>query len=324
MTGNRTYGSANPRRKSPLKLRPSPRPRKSNPRPGQPKSSEQPSRVAPETTEQRSPAPEPERLRREASDDESAEVAPPGSNLLTPLTSEQEQQLTLAAEALDRLRRGFEDRHLPMVRGLRAARQAAWQAAWDGGDTQQRASLTLSSGLRNYQTDGYKQRFRDVVLQFFGDYFYAPGEEQPIRNNRRGQLSAYLSIGENLEKPADPKYDNKPGFLEWYRGLREGERNESPKRLWTAYRSDVLGIREPKLDNRSERDRQRNDLEKRIVGLENTNAALQAEVQKRDEQIEELATATTTEEGLAQSAIALGPQRARVVMERIAQLLKAG
>jgi len=33
--------------------------------------------------------------------------------------------------------------------------------------------------------------------------------------------------------------------------------------------------------------------------------------------------ATTTEEGLAQKAIALGPNRARTVMERIAALLEA-
>jgi hypothetical protein len=62
-----------------------------------------------------------EQLEPEASDDEPAELAPPGSNPLTPLTPEQQQHLTLAAEALDRLRLGFEDRHLPIVRGLRAA-----------------------------------------------------------------------------------------------------------------------------------------------------------------------------------------------------------
>jgi len=265
-----------------------------------------------------------EQLEPEATEDEPVEVAPRGSNpLLTPLTSEEEQHLTLAAEALGRHRLGFEDRHLYIVQGLRAARRAAWKAAWDAGDTQQRVSLKLPSGLPNYHAHSYKQRFREVLLRFFGEYWYAPGEEQPVRNNRSGQLSACLSIGENLEKPADPKLHHKPGFLYWYRGLREGERYESPKRLWAAYRSDVLGVRERKLDNRSERDRERNDLEKRIIGLENKNTALQAEVWKRDEQIEELMAATTTEEGLAQKAIALGPNRARTVMERIAALLEA-
>jgi hypothetical protein len=263
-----------------------------------------------------------EQLEPEAAE-EDAELAPPGSNTRTPLSSEQEQHLALAAKALDRLKKGFEDRHLPIVRGLRAARQAAWQAAWGAGDAQHRASLKLPSGLPNYHADAYRQRFREVLLRFFGDYWYATEEEQPVRNNRRAALSAYLSIGENLEAPADPKHGNKPGFLQWYRGLQESRRIESPKRLWTAYCSDVLGIREPKLDNRSERDRERHELEKRIVGLQNENTALRSEAQKHDEQIAKMKTATTTEEGLAEAAIALGPEGARKVMDLIAAWLTA-
>src|SRR5690242_12418176 len=49
----------------------------------------------PGATEQREP---------EAADDETVEVASPGSNVpLTPLTSEQERHLSVAAKALDRL-----------------------------------------------------------------------------------------------------------------------------------------------------------------------------------------------------------------------------
>jgi hypothetical protein len=269
------------------------------------------------TTEPESGLEATDQFEPEAADDETVKDAPPGSNVpVTPLTSEQERHLSVAAKALARLQRGFEDRHLAIVRGLRAARQAAWQAAWDAGDRQQRKSLKLPAGLPNYHADDYRQRFRGLLLHFFGDHWYAPGEEQPVRNNRRALLNAYLSIGENLEKPADKKHHSKPGFLDWYRGLQEGARWESPKRLWAVYRAEVLEICEPKLDNRSQRDKERHELEQRIVGLANANTALQAEV-------EELRTVITDEERLAQAAIALGPKRARAVMERIAALLKA-
>jgi hypothetical protein len=174
----------------------------------------------------------------------------------------------------------------------------------------------LPSGLPNYHADEYRQRFREVLLRFFGDYWYAPGEKQPVRNNRRGLLSAYLSIGENLEKSADKKHHGKPGFLDWYRGLQEGARLKSPKRLWAAYQAEVLEIREPTLDTKSGRDKERHELEQRIVGLTNENTALQTEVEK-------IRSVITDEERLAQAAVALGPKRARAVMERIAALLKA-
>jgi hypothetical protein len=247
-----------------------------------------------------------------ADDEDAARVLLP-----TPLTPEQERQLTRAAEALNYLRRGFEDRHLPLTLGLRAAREAAYQAAWDAGDETARASLKLLTGLPNYRADAYRRRFRAIVLQYFRDHFYAPGEEQAVRNNRRADLTAYLAIGENLEKPADPERGDKPGFLEWYRGSRdEGTRAEHPRRLWPAYRSEVLGHREPKLDRRKEREKEKDALEKRVVEVENANTALQAEISKRDEQIKEL----TTEEGLAQNVLALGPEAAR----RVIRLIEAG
>jgi hypothetical protein len=290
-------------------LRPSGRKRRSEP--------DVPRQRAPTTTEPESGLEASNHFEPEAAEDEIVEDAPPGSNVpLTPLTSEQERQLSVAVKALARLQRGFEDRHVAIVRGLRAARQAAWQAACDASDRQQRKSLKLPSGQPNYHADDYRQRFRELLLRSFGDYWYAPGEKQPVRNNRRALLSAYLSIGENLEKPVDKKHRSKPGFLDWYRELQEGARWECPKRLWAAYRAEVLEIREPKLETRSERDKERHGLEQRIVGLTNENTALLTEVV-------ELRTLMTDEERLAQAAIALGPERARAVMERIAALLRA-
>jgi len=100
---------------------------------------------------------------------------------------------------------------------------------------------------------------------------------------RRDLRDALLFIVENLDHPADPKHHNKLGFLPWYLSLQsEGRRAESPKRLCATYRSEVLGLGDPKVDNRGERTKQLHLLEQRLVDTENANTVLQVEIQKRD------------------------------------------